>query len=223
MTRSFLPAREAKLRPGADRLRRIEADIALVAAWHTDRMLVRPHLSIAAPRARLITKPDPSLLQDVVAPRVMDAMRVASQALSRAAVRHAVVGGLAVGANGYPRATKDVDFLVGSEAFEHHPGGLVTLKAGVPFQVNGVAIDFLSIGPGEEFLEDELTAAEGSFLGSAPLVYLKLKSSRLRDQADVLELIKSSLDIAACRRYLDANAPDLLPRFDDLVTRAEAE
>ena len=186
-------------------------------------MLGRPHLSIAAPRARLITKPDPSLLQDVVADRVIDAMKVASQALSRAAVRHAVAGGLAVGANGYPHATKDVHFLVGSEAFAHHPGALVTLKQGVPFQVNGVAIDFLSIGPGEEFLENDLAAAEGSFLEAAPLVYLKLKSSRLRDQADVLELIKSSLDIAACRRYLQTNAPDLLSRFDDLITRAETE
>jgi len=186
-------------------------------------MLARPHLSIAAQRRRLITKPDPSFLQDVVAPKVIDAMRAASRALSQAGVRHSVVGGLAVGANGYPRATKIVDFLVGSEAFEHHPGGLVTLKQGVPFQVNGVAIDFLSIGPGEEFLESELEDAEGSFVGAAPLVYLKLKASRLRDQADVLELIKSSLDIDACRRYLQANAPDLLPRFDDLVARAETE
>jgi hypothetical protein len=185
-------------------------------------MLVRPHLSIAAQRARLMTKPDPSLLQDVVAAKVVDAMRLASQALSRAGVRHAVAGGLAVGANGHPRATKDVDFLVGSEAFEHHPGGLVTLKSGVPFQVNGVAIDFLSIGSEEGFLEDELRG-EGGFLGSGPLVYLKLKSARLRDLADVLELIKSSLDIEACRRYLAANAPHFLPRFEDLVTRAESE
>lgn len=170
-----------------------------------------------------MTKPDPSLLQDVVAAKVIDAMSAASQALSRAGVRHSVAGGLAVGANGYPRAAKHVDFLVGSEAFEHESGGMVTLKQGVPFQVNGVAIDFLSISLGEEFLETELEAAAGSFLAAAPLVYLKLKASRLRDQADVLELIKSSLDIEACRRYLQAHAPDFLPRFDDLVTRAETE
>ena len=48
-----------------------------------------------------------------------------------------VVGGLAIGANGFPRATRDVDFLVGAEAFEHHADGLVTLRAGVPFQVTG--------------------------------------------------------------------------------------
>src|ERR1051325_7885085 len=73
-------------------------------------MLARPHLSIAAQRRRLMTKPDPSLLQDVVAPKVIDAMRAASRALSQAGVRHSVAGGLSVGANGYPRATKDVHF-----------------------------------------------------------------------------------------------------------------
>jgi hypothetical protein len=97
-------------------------------------MLARRHLSIAAQPRRLMTKPNPSLLQDVVAPKVIDAMKAASQALTRAGVRHTVAGGLAVGANGYPRATRDVDFLVGNEAFEHHPGGLVTLKQGSPFR-----------------------------------------------------------------------------------------
>ena len=150
-------------------------------------------------------------------------MRAASQALSRAGVRHSVAGGLAVGANGYPRATKDVHFLVGDEAFEQHPGGLVTLRPGVPIQVNGVAIDFLSIGPDEAFHERELDAASGAILHAAPLVYLKLKSSRLRDQADVVELIKSSLDVDSCREYLRTHAPALVVRFDDLVSRAEAE
>ena len=83
-----------------------------------------------------MTNPDPSLLDAVVSPIVIEAMRTASAALSRAGVRHVVVGGLAVGANGYARATGCVDFLVGNEAFEHHEGGLVTLRAGVPFQVN---------------------------------------------------------------------------------------
>ena len=76
--------------------------------------------------------PDPSLLVGVVAPEVLDAMRVASAALKSAGVRHVVVGGLAVGAHGYPRATKDVDFLVGDEAFEHHPGGLLPFDLASP-------------------------------------------------------------------------------------------
>lgn len=40
-----------------------------------------------------------------------------SEALTSLGVRHALVGGLAVGVHGHPRATKDIDFIVGAEAF----------------------------------------------------------------------------------------------------------
>ena len=73
-----------------------------------------------------------SVVEGVVAPRVLDAMRSASDELTRLGVRHALVGGLAVGAHGYPRATKGVDFLVGDEAFEHHAGGDRHDEAGHP-------------------------------------------------------------------------------------------
>ena len=49
--------------------------------------------------------PDPTLLEDGVSPRVLDAMQRASQTMRAMGVRHIVVGGLAVGAHGYPRAT----------------------------------------------------------------------------------------------------------------------
>jgi hypothetical protein len=49
----------------------------------------------------------------------MRALSVASATLSELGVRHALVGGLAVGAWGYPRNTRDIDFLVGEEAFVH--------------------------------------------------------------------------------------------------------
>lgn len=108
--------------------------------------------------------PDASLLLGVVAPEVLDAMRVASAALRRVGVRHVVVGGLAVGANGFPRATKDVDFLVGDEAFEQHPGGLVTLRPGVPFQVNRVAVHFIGAEASEGFLAAALDGEPGSMM-----------------------------------------------------------
>jgi hypothetical protein len=67
-----------------------------------------------------MSKPDPSLLNDVVAPKVLDAMRTASDAAARAGVRHGI-------------------------------------------------------------------------------------------------------DVAACRAYLETNAPQLLPRLEDLIRRAEVE
>jgi hypothetical protein len=170
-----------------------------------------------------VTKPDPSLLDDSVAPRVLDAMRAASQALTELGVRHVVVGGLAVGAHGHPRATKDVDFLVGDEAFERHAGGFVTMKPGVPIQVNGVAIDLLSIQAGEEHLTTALDAPMGSMILAPQLMYLKLKATRQKDRADVVELIKAGVDTAACREYLLAYAPDLVGMFDSLIAQAAAE
>jgi hypothetical protein len=170
-----------------------------------------------------VTKPDPSLLDDVVAPKVLAAMKTASTALTALGVRHVVVGGLAVGANGHPRATKDVDFLVGDEAFEHHPGGFVTMKGGVPIQVNGVAIDLLSVQADEEHLATALEAPMGSMIEAPQLVYLKLKSPRQKDRADVIELIKAGIGIDACRTYLTRHAPALVALFEDSVVKAAAE
>ena len=135
-----------------------------------------------------MARPDPTRLIDVVAPKVLDALKLASEALTLAHVRHVVVGGLAVGANGYPRATRDVDFLVGAEAFHHHPSGLVTMRPEIPFQVNGVAVDLLSPEAHEPFLEATLAAPPGTMMEAAPLVYLKLKSPRRKDHVDVIDV-----------------------------------
>ena len=170
-----------------------------------------------------MTKPDATLLVDVVAPKVLEALKLASEALVDAKVRHVVVGGLAVGANGYPRATRVVDFLVGAEAFHHHANGLVTMRPEIPFQVNGVAVDLLSPEAGEDFLEATLAAPPGSMMEAPPLVYLKLKSPRRKDQTDVIELVKAGIDAKRCRAYLAAHAAAFVVAFDQCVAAAEAE
>ena len=170
-----------------------------------------------------MTRPDPSLLDDVVAARVLEALRSASSALRTLGIRHVVVGGLAVGANGTPRATKSVEFLVGAEAFEHHPGGFVSMKPGVPIQINGVAIDLLSVQAGEDHLASALDAPMGSMIEAPQLVYMKLKSPRQQDRVDVIDLIKAGIEIEACRAYLKAHAPALVASFEDAVVKAAAE
>lgn len=170
-----------------------------------------------------MTQPDESLLVDVVAAKVLDAWHAASEALARAGIRHVVIGGLAVGANGHPRATKVVDFLVGEEAFHHHDGGFVTMNPAIPIAVNGVAIDYLSPRTGEEHLAAALEAPPGSFIDAPRLVYMKLKASRLQDRADVGNLVKAGLDVAACRAYLAAHAPALVARLDAIAAEAAAE
>jgi hypothetical protein len=170
-----------------------------------------------------VTKPDLTLLDDVVAPKVLAAKDVASGALSALGIRHVVVGGLAVGANGYPRATRDVNFLVGHEAFEQHADGFVTMKSGAPIQVNGVAIDLLSVQVGEDHLASALEAPMGSIIEAPQLVYLKLKSPRQKDRVDVIELVKAGIDLAACRSYLARFAPSLAAALEDSIARAAAE
>lgn len=156
---------------------------------------------------------DLRLVEDVVASRVLDATRTASRVLTSLGIRHAVAGAFAVGAHGHPRATKVVDFLVGEEAFEHHAGGLVTLKNGVPVEVDGVLVDLLS------------TKGEGelSVVSAGALVYLKLKSPRFKDRADVVELVKAGLDVPAARDYLTKHASALTAKLEECVAAARAE
>lgn len=170
--------------------------------------------------------PDLHLLDDVVTPRVLAAMRSASRALTSLGVRHAVAGGLAVGAHGYPRNTRDVDLLVGDEAFERHAGGLVTLKPGVPIQIDGVGVDLLSTSGGDAFLEDSLmrpVEGEVPVVPAGTLVYLKLKSPRLKDRADVVELVKAGLEVEGVRQYLERNAPPLVAKLDECIAQVRAE
>jgi hypothetical protein len=188
-------------------------------------MQTRPHVvAIGTRRTERMTAPDPKLLADVVPSKILDAWRAASATLARANIRHIVIGGLAVGANGYPRATKDVDFLiVADEAFVRHGGGVVTLNPALPISVDDVMIDYLAPKPGEEHLAAALTAPMGSFIDAPRLVYMKLRAGRHRDRGDVIGLVNAGLDVDATRGYLVANAPELVSDFDKLVEKAPDE
>jgi hypothetical protein len=52
---------------------------------------------------------------------------------------------------------------------------------------------------------------------------MKLKSPRHRDRTDVIELIKSGLDVDQCRGYLTEHSPSFVAEFDAAVARARAE
>jgi hypothetical protein len=165
-------------------------------------------------------------LKDVfrfVAPRIRDAAVKTAAQLERLGIRYALTGGLAVGAHGYIRATIDVDFLVGEEAFEHH-GPIVTFKAGVPIEVDGIRIDYVSqvtLGPQLEEVLDAPPTSEGvAVVPIEVLIYMKLVAKRRKDQVDVIELVKAGADVKRVRHYLEAYAADLIPLFDELVNEA---
>lgn len=176
---------------------------------------------------RSVTGPDTSLLTDAVAMKTLDAMYAASAQLTKVGVRHALAGGLAVGAYGYPRATKDVDFLVDDDAFEVHGGGIVTIRPGVPVAVGDVSVDEISIGDEDDFLHDALAAAISSHgipvLPIEALVYMKLRSPRRRDRVDIEELVKAGADVDAIIGYLQTHAADLVGLFVQIVGHADEE
>jgi hypothetical protein len=184
------------------------------------------HLSYAQIPRRQVNLMDLKDMFRFVAPSVREAAIQTAAQLDRLGIRHALAGGLAVGAHGYIRATTDVDFLVGEEAFDHQ-GALVAFKAGVPIEVNGVSIDYLSpasLGPQLEEILDQPPMSEG--LGVVPidvLIYMKLVAKRRKDMVDVIELVKAGADLTRARDYLRQYAGDLLPLFEDLVNEALTE
>jgi hypothetical protein len=173
--------------------------------------------------------PDLSRLRGVVAPEILNAVEVASAKLTEAGVPHALAGGLAVGAYGYPRTTDDVDFLVGDEAFEHHRGGLVTLR--VPLiAVGKVRVDLVPIdaSPGERkqllpAVESPCRSEQIPIIPLEALIYMKLKAHRQKDIADLVELLKRGrMDADEVSRNLVQAAPDLVRKWDS-VRKAAAE
>jgi hypothetical protein len=169
--------------------------------------------------------PDLALIDDNVPAPVAAAMRAASAQLRSLGVRHLLVGGLAVTAWGHQRNTRDVDFFVGDEAFEHHGGGLVTMKPGMPIQIQRVVIDHLSAQDDAELfqaaLDNSLSAPGVPLAPLELLVYLKLKSPRGRDRVDLEELVRTGIDTRHCRRWLEEKAPQFLNRWDEIVKAAD--
>lgn len=166
-------------------------------------------------------------LYGIVSDEVLRAMRAAHETLDRAGIPHALVGALAVGAYGYPRASKDVDFLVGDEAFDHHESGIITLKPGVPIEYKGITIDPISIAPGSEHLQDSVDDPEESegipVAHPEALVFMKLMSPRRKDAADIVELVASGLGTGPIFDYLERHAPHLVAKFEELVQEADQQ
>jgi hypothetical protein len=160
-----------------------------------------------------------------VAPKVRDAAIKTAAQLEHLGIRYALAGGLAVGAHGYIRATMNVDFLVGEEAFEHH-GVLVTFKPGVPIEVDGVRIDYfspLALGAQlEETLSSPLVNKGIAVVPVEVLIYMKLVAKRRKDMVDVVELLRAGADAKKVRHYLEQYAADLLPLFAELLDESQA-
>ncbi len=155
----------------------------------------------------------------VAAKVLLDAINT-SERLAQLGVPHALIGGLAVGVHGHPRATRDAGFLVGAEAFESTAPLLVyrdELRDLVEFGV----IDLLAVPPDFPWLNETLMPAMAGEVPVIPveaLIVLKLHADRTQDRADVVALIEAGADPETVTRYLQENAPGLVARFAELVS-----
>jgi hypothetical protein len=173
--------------------------------------------------------PDLNRLRGVVAPEILAAAETASTKLREAGIPHALAGGLAVGAHGYPRTADDVNFLAGDEAFGKHAGGLVMLK--LPLIAAGnVRIDFVSMDESRGEKEQLRSAVENPpqsyqvpIVPLVALVYMKLKAGRQKDRADLVELLKRGrIEVAEIDHHLARHAA-VLVRKGELIKEAAAE
>lgn len=160
-----------------------------------------------------------STLAAIVAPRVLlDAIET-SHRLTVLGVPHALIGGLAVGLYGHPRSTKDVDYMVGMEAFEKTFPILVYREELKDLVRMGV-IDLLGVPPTHAFLEKHLTLPQEGEIPVLPLealVLMKLLAARPQDLADVSALLEAGADVDRITSYLRENAPELIPPFASLT------
>lgn len=165
---------------------------------------------------------------DFISPKILRALRDASDNLTARNIRHAICGGIAVGAYGYVRATKDVDFLAGDEAFLHH-GKLVSFAPGVTFAIDGIPTDMIPLSnenPNKDlsFLASELDQpydfAGMPIVSPNALVAMKLVAHRRRDQDDILQILAAGTtrfpEIVSFLRHHARS--DLLPRLYALVS-----
>jgi hypothetical protein len=191
----------------------------------TPNFVGRPiKMTLPAPKQRSLSE----LEANAVKSRVVAALREISRRLQVAGVRHGVVGALAVGIHGWPRATSDVDLLLAPEAWLEARDGTLAPRVDLPEQIDGVAIDYLPISVAGDFLIesfDRVLVTEGVPIAPVEVVILtKLVRLAMRDQADIVELLKAAVfDADSVEGYLELHAPMLTPRFRELREQAQRE
>lgn len=160
----------------------------------------------------------------LLSPRMRSALLAAVEGYRATGVRFALCGGLAAGVYGAPRATRDVDFLVGDEAFQ--PGPLLVLAKPLPLQAYGVAVDPVPLPEDPErnrLLSRALDSARVDTSLGVPipvleprwLAYMKLAVGRAKDRADVVAMLESG---AVSEAQLVALVTPGTPMADVLAT-----
>jgi len=157
-------------------------------------------------------------LREVVSPAILKRAGEISALLRDLGIPHVLIGGLAVGIHGHPRATKDVDFLVGVEAFASTEPFLV-YRDELKELVHVGETDIMSVPERYPGLTAELRLEEGiPVISLRGLVLMKLAAFRPRDQEDVRSLLRRAPgQLRGVRDYLQAQAPELVIRLAEVL------
>ena len=165
--------------------------------------------------------PDMKRVLNTVHPEIGRALLRAADSLDRGGVPFALIGGLAALTYGVSTAPSMVEFLVGEEALQELPGGVVTLSPFVPVAVNDVPVDLVVTTGPETFLAESLTRTLVSdYMPIAPvevLVYLGLTAGWGQELGNVAALLELTPNKEPIRKFLEENAIELLPEFVFLV------
>jgi len=106
-------------------------------------------------------------------------------------IKPVIVGGLAVQRHGYRRFTEDVDILISRSDYERLEND-GKIKFGMLKVKPGIQIDVLWEGrdgnPHPDFVRD----GNSYYPTLEGLIYLKLLARRIKDRADVVELLKTN-------------------------------
>lgn len=151
-------------------------------------------------------------LRGVVADSILVRAVDTSRRLTELGVPHMLIGGIAVGLHGYPRATKDVDFLVGPEAFQSSP--VLAYRDDV---VEIARVGFTDLNPPGKYpvLDEELRLDSLGVVSLNGLLLMKLDAWRAQDQRDVIMLLELHPDaLDSTLVYLRDAVPDRNKRSD---------
>jgi hypothetical protein len=125
---------------------------------------------------------------DLLHPRFQKAAERASHDLARCKIKHVLIGGIAAGVYGRPRATDDIDFLVHSDARKKLLGSRLGGEVeGLTTKYENVPVDFLF---SQKIPEAHTLIKSIPLISPEELVLLKLKRSSYRDLNDIIEIIR---------------------------------
>lgn len=170
---------------------------------------------------------------DMLAPEMREAVLDANRGYAALGVSYALCGGLAAGAHGDPRLTKDIDFLVGDDGFVK-TGALVTFAKPLPLRAGSVAIDPIALPAAERrhaFLANELarpvidrtTGEDVPLLSATALSYMKLASPRGKDRSDIVGMMRAgNVDLMVLREATKED-DELRKRLDEALAELAVE